>query len=207
MRQRIFIPVILLFMAVIGTSCVSQKKVDTNYSDFRPRVTRLELTMDDYQYLGDVTVEVEYKTYFGIPKIYTVNGEKYDPRFRRQTNIAFGRPVKLGPLSKALYKITDTYPDADYILPCSYADNIEYMNAGRIHHRSLKVKVFAINKVSSTAAAAQQQAQVEELSGKNAELQQQVNALQQELNSTKEALEKAELEARINAQKNNNRRR
>ena len=74
MRQRIFIPVILLFMAVIGTSCVSQKKIDKNFAGFRPNVTRLELTMDDYQYLGDVTIEVEYKTYLGIPKIYTVNG-------------------------------------------------------------------------------------------------------------------------------------
>ena len=206
MRQRIFIPVILLFMAVIGTSCVSQKKVDKNYSDFRPQVTRLELTMDDYQYLGDVTVEVEYKTYFGIPKIYTVNGQKYDPRFYRETHITFGRVIKLGPLSKALYKVTDTYPDADFVVPCSYVDDVEYMAAGRIHHRSLKVKVYAINKVSSTAVAAQQQAQVEELNSKNAELQQQLNALQQELNSTKEALEKAELEARINAQKNKPRR-
>jgi len=206
MRQRIFIPVILLFMAVIGTSCVSQKKIDKNFAGFRPNVTRLELTMDDYQYLGDVTIEVEYKTYLGIPKIYTVNGQAYDPRFYRQTDIAFGRFIKLGPLSKALYKVTDTYPDADYLVPASFTDNVEHMLGGRIHHRTLTVKVYAINKVSSTAAAAEQQAQVDALNAKNAELQQQVNALQQELNSTKEALEKAELDARINAQKNNKRR-
>lgn len=206
MRQRIFIPVILLFMAVIGTSCVSQKKVDKNFSDFRPQVTRLELTMDDYQYLGDVTVEVEYKTHLGAPRIYTVNGEKYDPRFYRETQIAFGRNIKLGPLSKALYKVTDTYPDADFLVPAAFTDEVQYMLGARFHHRTMTVKVYAINKVSSTAAAAQQQAQVEALNAKNAELQQQVNALQQELNSTKEALEKAELEARINAQKNKSRR-
>jgi hypothetical protein len=45
------------------------------------------------------------------------------------------------------------------------------------------------------------------LDNKNAALNQQVEALQAELNATKEALEKAELEARINEQKNNKNRR
>lgn len=201
MRQRIFIP-ILLFVAVLGTSCVSQKKVDKNFSDFRPDVVRLNLTLDDYQYLGDITVDVEYKTYFGIQKIYTVNGEPYDPRFYRETHISFGRNINLGPLSKALYKVTDTYPNADFVVPAGFTDNVEYMAGGRIHHRTMTVKVYAISQVSAVEAAAQHKAEVDALNDKNAELQQQITALQQELNSTKQALEKAETEARINAQKN-----
>ena len=73
MKQRILLPVLLL-IAVIGTSCVSQHNVERNYSDLRPDVVRLELTMDDYQYMGDVNIEVEYKIYLGIfSKILTVN--------------------------------------------------------------------------------------------------------------------------------------
>ena len=46
MKQRILLPVLLL-IAVIGTSCVSQHNVERNYSDLKPDVVRLELTMDD----------------------------------------------------------------------------------------------------------------------------------------------------------------
>ena len=49
MKKRIIIP-ILLFIAVIGTSCVSQHNVERNYSELRPDMVRLYMTMDDYQY-------------------------------------------------------------------------------------------------------------------------------------------------------------
>ena len=170
MKQRILLPVLLL-IAVIGTSCVSQHNVERNYSDLRPDVVRLELTMDDYQYMGDVNIEVEYKTYLGIfSKILTVNGEKYDPRFYHKTNIAFRKKVKLGKLKLALHKVLELYPNADYIIPASFNDQVEHMMGGRIHKRTMTLKVYAIN-------------------------------------ATKEALEKAELEARINEQKNNKNRR
>ena len=78
---------------------------------------------------------------------------------------------------------------------------------GRIHKRTMTLKVYAINKVSATQAEQKHQAEVQALDNKNAALNQQVEALQAELNATKEALEKAELEARINEQKNNKNRR
>jgi hypothetical protein len=81
------------------------------------------------------------------------------------------------------------------------------MMGGRIHKRTMTLKVYAINKVSATQAEQKHQAEVQALDNKNAALNQQVEALQAELNATKEALEKAELEARINEQKNNKNRR
>lgn len=207
MKQRILLPVLLL-IAVIGTSCVSQHNVERNYSDLKPDVVRLELTMDDYQYMGDVNIEVEYKTYLGIfSKILTVNGEKYDPRFYHKTNIAFRKKVKLGKLKLALHKVLELYPNADYIIPASFNDQVEHMMGGRIHKRTMTLKVYAINKVSATQAEQMHKAEVQALDNKNAALNQQVEALQAELNATKEALEKAELEARINEQKNNKNRR
>ena len=206
MKQRIIIP-ILLFVAAIGTSCVSQHKVERNYSEFRPNIVRLNLTMDDYQYLGDVTIDVEYKTYLGIfRKILTVNGEPYDPRFYTNTDIAFGRKVKLGLLNKALYKVTATYPDADYLVPVSFNDIVEHMPAGRIHKCSLSVKAYAINQVSSKEMEELHKAEVEELNSANAELKQELEAAQQELKSAKRELEKAQQEAaRLSNQRNNNR--
>ena len=113
MKKRIIIP-ILLFIAVIGTSCVSQHNVERNYSELRPDMVRLYMTMDDYQYLGDVTIDIEYKTYLGIfRKILTVNGQPYDPRFYHNTKISFTHKIKLGLLKKSLYKVAETYPEAD----------------------------------------------------------------------------------------------
>ena len=81
------------------------------------------------------------------------------------------------------------------------------MMGGRIHKCTMTLKVYAINKVSAVQAEQKHQAEVQALDNKNAALNQQVEALQAELNATKEALEKAELEARINEQKNNKNRR
>ena len=208
MKQRILLPILLL-VAVLGTSCVSQHNVERNYSEFKPDQVRLYMTMADYQYLGDVTVDVEYTTYLGIfRKIRMVNGEPYDPRFYHETHIGFRGNVsrQLGLLKKALYKVTDTYPNADYIMPASFNDVVEHMNAGRIHKRSMVVKVYAVNKVSAAETEKQHEQAIQAAASQNAALQQQVNALRAELQSTKEELEKAQLDARINAQKNKPRR-
>ena len=146
MKQRILLPILLL-VAVLGTSCVSQHNVARNYADLRPDVVRLNLTMDDYTYLGDVIIDVEYKTYLGIfSKILTVNGEPYNPRYQHRTYIEFrhGSQLHMGKLSKALYKVTDTYPNADFIMPASSSDVVEHMTAGRIHKRSMVIKAFAL---------------------------------------------------------------
>jgi hypothetical protein len=204
MKQRILLP-ILLFVAVIGTSCVSQHNVERNYSEFKPDQVRLYMTMDDYQYLGDVIVDVEYTTYLGIfRKIKTVNGEPYDPRFYHVTNIGFRGNInrKLGALKKALYKVTETYPNADYIMPASYNDVVEHMFAGRTHKRSMVVKVYAVNKISAEDAQKQHENELKAVEDQNTALQQQLSELRSELKNTKDELEKAQLDARINAQKN-----
>jgi hypothetical protein len=209
MKQRILLP-ILLFVAVLGTSCVSQHNVERNYSEFKPDQVRLYMTMADYQYLGDVTVDVEYTTYLGIfRKIKTVNGEPYDPRFYHVTNIGFRGNInrKLGALKKALYKVTETYPNADYIMPASYNDVVEHMFGGRTHKRSMVVKVYAVDKQSAEASQQQHENELKAVEQQKAALQQQVSELSAELKNTKDELEKAQLDARINAQKNNRTRR
>ena len=96
MKKRIIIP-ILLFIAVIGTSCVSQHNVERNYSELRPDMVRLYMTMDDYQYLGDVTIDIEYKTYLGIfRKILTVNGQPYDRKTGADGRTTFGINLRSG---------------------------------------------------------------------------------------------------------------
>lgn len=204
MKKRIIIP-ILLFIAAIGTSCVSQHNVERNYSELRPDIVRLYMTMDDYQYLGDVTIDIEYKTYLGIfRKILTVNGEPYNPRYYHNTKISFTHKIKLGLLKKSLYKVAETYPDADYLMPVSFNDIVEHMPGGRIHKQKMIIKAYAVSKVSSKETEEQHKAEVEALTGQNAALQTELDAAKQELEATKSELQKAKADA---AQRANIRRR
>ena len=209
MKQRIFIP-ILLFVAALGTSCVSQHNVERNYSEFKPDQVRLYMTMADYQYLGDVTVDVEYTTYLGIfRKIKTVNGEPYDPRFYHVTNIGFRGNVnrKLGALKKALYKVTETYPNADFIMPASYNDVVEHMFGGRTHKRSMVVKVYAVDKQSAEEKEKQHEQELKAVEDQKMALQTRLEALRMELQNTQDELEEAQLELRANELKKNKSRR
>lgn len=195
MKKRIIFPILLL-IAVIGTSCVSQHNVEKNYSELRPDIVRLYMTMDDYQYLGDVTIDIEYKTYLGIfRKILTVNGEPYDPRFYHNTQISFTHKIKLGLLRKSLYKVAETYPEADYLMPVSFNDIVEHMPGGRIHKQTLVIKAYAVNKVSAKAVEQQQKAEVEALNSRNAALQAELEATKLELENAKLDLQKAKASA------------
>ena len=200
MKKLTYILMIAL-LAVVTTSCVSQRDIDKNYAPFKPDVVRLDLTMDDYVYLGDVTVEVEYKTYLGIPKILTVNGQAYDPRYVHRTNIAMGRKIRLGVIKKALYKITDTYRDADYILPVSDNEVVQHMFMGRIKRRTVTFKVFQLAK--SSGIIAEQAKTNEELKASQQEaesLRQQRDELQGKLNDSERRIKELEAQNR-NSQK------
>ena len=195
MKKRIIFPILLL-IAALGTSCVSQHQVEKNYSELRPDVIRLYMTMDDYQYLGDVTIDIEYKTYLGIfRKILTVNGEPYDPRYYHNTQISFNHKVKLGLLKKSLYKVAETYPEADFLMPVSFNDIVEHMAGGRIHKQTMIIKAYAVNNVSAKAELEQKQAELDELNGQYATLQAELEETKMELEDAKAELEKAKAAA------------
>lgn len=138
--------IMLLTVAVAMTSCVSQHEVSRKYSSpFRPDVVRLDMTMDDYEYLGQVTVEVEYKTYLGIfKKMVSINGEAYNPRSYRMSQLNLYPSANYTAFRKALYKVTDEYPTADYIVPASRTKQVGHMVGGRVIKEQMTVKVFTI---------------------------------------------------------------
>lgn len=132
----------LLAVLALTTSCVSQK----NNSGFavKPNEVRLEIGMDDLTYLGTVNVEIEYKKYGAITKIYTVNGTNYDPRYFTETTLSVKLPMGAGMLQKALYKVQDTYPDAEFAIPVNHRKEVMYMNGGRIIKETMAVKTYKL---------------------------------------------------------------
>lgn len=133
----------LLCILLVSTSCVSQKSSDSFL--VKPNNIRFEMSMQDLDCLGTMTVEVEYKKYGLITKIYTVNGEPYNPRYYNATTLSYRTPIDVqSQMSKALYKVHEQYPDADYVLPTYHNKEVQIMNGGKIIKETLTVKVYKI---------------------------------------------------------------
>ena len=134
----------LISVSLLLTSCVSEKKMQKTI--FRPNVVRLDMTMQDFEYVGDLTVTVDYTQYGANKRITAVNGEKYDPRYIKQfamrTNYQFPNSKTI---KKALYKISETYPDAAYYIPTSYnVDKRKMFTGGAYVTESLRVQVYKL---------------------------------------------------------------
>ncbi|GEM_PF-1017336 len=208
MKKILFI---LLSAMVVLSSCVSQRTTTNQYSPFTPDEKRLYLTMNDYEYLGDIQLEVSYKTYFGsIHKILTVNGEAYNPRFYRLTNISWDKKVKMSKvMRRALYKVTDTYPTADFIIPASQNVVHNNMFGGKEISETMTVKVFRLRQRTQADIEAEHQRELEQERKatesqrlENEEMQRQISTLRRQLQEAQDALQQQQQQ-----QQNRNRRR
>ena len=134
----------MMMALLLLTSCVSQHTI--NRHSYGPDVVHLKMTMDDYEYLGDVTVDTEYKVYFGIfRKILTINGEAYNTRSYTATRLTLTPKTRVSRrINRALYKVLDTYPDADYIVPSTYKKSVDHMIGGRIVREQQTLKVYRL---------------------------------------------------------------
>lgn len=142
-RTNLFIG-LLMGTLLLMSSCVSQQKFSSTF--FKPDRIRLELSMQDMTYLGDVTVSVTYKRYFGIfVKTLQINGDNYNPRYQQKARFALNANIGCDPrLKKALYKVQEVYPDADYIIPASFNETVDKMIGGRIVTEQMRVKVYKL---------------------------------------------------------------
>lgn len=133
-----------LLTVLLLSSCVSQHTKNKTY--FRPDKVRLEMTMQDFEYLGDVTVSAEYKKYFGIfRKRLTINDEAYNPRVYTKSYLKTDPGVRVGStLNLAMYKVLDTYPEATFIIPANQKKVVEHMNGGRIIREEMTLKVYKL---------------------------------------------------------------
>lgn len=95
---------------LLATSCGSISK----YRSYSFSDVRLEMGMNDLQYLGEQEISVEYTNYLGIyNSIETINGVTYDPTNKQELTIphsGFRNQI----LKKASYKLVEKFPEADY---------------------------------------------------------------------------------------------
>lgn len=140
------LPLFLIVLTLCLTSCISEHRINRTY--FRPDDVRLEMSMSDFEYLGKTTIDVEYKTYFGIfRKILSINGIPYNHRYHSETRVKTDPKIRVGSvMRRGMYKVIEDYPDADYVIPTQQQQNYEHMFMGRVVHKKLTVKVYKLRE-------------------------------------------------------------
>lgn len=128
----------------------SQTSHATRAGSFMPNDVRLNLTMDDFQYLGSQEVSASYKKYLGMFTIFnSINEQEVAKRNINIVNL-FGTsnlPVKLdGTMMRALHTALVSFPDADFIVPVSMVTEKQQMFLGSVVTKKLKVKMYKVKE-------------------------------------------------------------
>lgn len=142
----------LLSVTVISlllSSCSVYTSSNIKTGTTMPNDVRLNMTLDDYEFLGKTEIEAEYHRYFGfITYLNTINGQSVTNNFnyvdlkgRRHIPIDGNRQ-----LSKALFKAYKEYPDADFLMPTMSTMEVQQMFLGRKIKVTAKVKAYKIRK-------------------------------------------------------------
>lgn len=106
--------------------------------------TRLELSMNDLQYLGSGEISCEYDTFLGFIKhLVKVNGEDYIPG----NDVKLRLPASLLSLNSkgmriAAAKLLKQYPDAEYFQVVMDTKDTDVSFLGSSTKRTVKVRIY-----------------------------------------------------------------
>jgi hypothetical protein len=141
-----YIILLIIGFALFATSCTlgkfSYKAVPA--TSFSPQIVKLELTLDQFEYLGETEISVNQKTYLGIFTILdSINGLPKDYHHKKFTQFYGNKdiPVK-GAMKRAAYKVVEDFPDADYYIPVNYQKNIYRMFLGSRKTTTMTIKAY-----------------------------------------------------------------
>ena len=113
-----------------------------------PDFVRLDMNFDNMTPLGETTISIETRTYLGfITVLDKVNGVDYDRRNQRTAMLkGDGLNLRLaGNLRKALVKVLDEYPSADYYVVTSAKVETNQLFLGKEQTKSMTIKAYRYN--------------------------------------------------------------
>ncbi|WP_258103423.1 hypothetical protein [Marinoscillum sp. MHG1-6] len=136
---------IAIFAILALSSCsnyltLSEKRTMSLTPDF----VRLDVRLDDFEYLGTTEISVQSREYFGfIQKIDSINNRAYNYRDVRIVDLMGKQDIRLkGEMKKALYKVVDEYPEATYYMVESDYQQISRSFMGRQTVRKMQIQAF-----------------------------------------------------------------
>ena len=144
--KKLFKYIFILFVVSSFTSCgiITTKTMRTG--TFMPNDVRLDLSLDDFELLGEMEVSVKYSKYLGIiPRYDEINGEAYAKRNRNSVNLVGMKNFYLGEkIDEAMYMAHVKIPDADFLIPVNMIVEKEKMFLGKKIKKTVKVKAYKI---------------------------------------------------------------
>jgi hypothetical protein len=134
-----------LILILIFSSCATTDiERTTGTMNFIPDKVEMHVNLDDYEILGEMEVSIKYSRYFGLFKIIkTINEEPYNRRKKRTMEVYGLEGIKIrNDLERALFKVHEKYPSADFIVPVYSVEKKHKMFLGRRVKKILKVKIY-----------------------------------------------------------------
>ncbi|MBP5396870.1 MAG: hypothetical protein J6Y34_07760 [Bacteroidales bacterium] len=145
MMKKLFIALSAVVL-VCATSCSGLRTFQQVQGvSITPDFVRLDINFDNMQPLGETTISIETRTYLGfITVLDKVNGVEYDRRNQRTAMLkGDGLNIRLaGNLRKALVKVLDEYPGADYYVVTSAKVETNQMFLGKEQTKTMVVKAY-----------------------------------------------------------------
>ena len=151
LKNIIFLISIIVFASLFSSCGVSTTKL-MRTGTFMPNDVRLNMTLDDFQYLGESEVTIEYSKYFGFITVFKlINGKEVARRnhsiMSLEGNGNFSMPLMLNQkLRRALFDVHIKYPNADFIVPVNIITESEGMFLGSNIKQKIKVKGYKIKE-------------------------------------------------------------
>ncbi len=128
-------------IALIVTSCGSVSKNKSYTFD----QVRLEMGMNDLEYLGESDISVEYTSYLGLFKsIEKVNGEVYNPTHKKKLSMNKGFIFRNKNLDIAASKLIEQYPEAVYFQVVFETKDVDKLFLGSVNKEYAKVKAYKL---------------------------------------------------------------
>jgi hypothetical protein len=145
MKKVFNVLIFALFVGLMSACSLGEYGSNTvRTMNLTPDVVWIDMSLKDFEFLGEVKVDIKYRTYMEVFKVYdAINGEAYNRRMIRSVRFAGDKGVALSPaIQKATYKVIDKFPNADYYVPVSTDKRVEKMFMGRNTEEVVTFKVY-----------------------------------------------------------------
>jgi hypothetical protein len=141
--KKVLLFLLPMFMMAF-VSCSSMRTLEKAPAGSMTPEVRLNISLDDIEYLGESTISVSTRSYFGcIKQIDMVNGEVFDRHNNTTTSLMGNLDIKLhGDIALAAGKVIQDYPEADYFVPVSYKDEVTNLFLGKLSTKTMVIKAY-----------------------------------------------------------------
>ncbi|MBO4281861.1 MAG: hypothetical protein J5873_01525 [Bacteroidales bacterium] len=143
--KRSLIIVLAAVSLICCTSCTGLRTAQTAKGfTTTPDFVRLDMNFDKMKPMGETTISIDTRTYFGVITILDkVNDVQYDRRNQSTVTLQGRGMTGLTPnMRKALSVVVDKYPNADYYVVASTKVETNQMFLGKHRHRTAVVKAY-----------------------------------------------------------------